>query len=66
MRRVFGFLFLSAMLAASLYVLYMQAFVSDVIEGQYLYGAGFFGSVAAAAIWYDFIAPLLRGSNEGK
>lgn len=64
MRRFFGLLLLLAMLVASLYVLYMQAFVSPTIKGEWLLGAGFFATFAIGSIWVEFIAPLLRGKSE--
>lgn len=64
MRRLLSFIFASAMVIAAGYVLYMQASHSDVIKGEWLYGAGVFGTIGVIWLWVDFIAPLLGQTKD--
>ena len=57
-RKTIGLLMALGLVGASGYVLYLQAFYSRVIEGQYLFAAGTFGIVGLVWLWVDYIGPL--------
>ena len=65
MRKLLIFLFGAALIFGSLYVLYLQFFVSTVIRGTTLMGAGFCLTMGFYLLWDDFIAPFFnRKSGE--
>lgn len=63
-RKLIGLLLALGMIGGSGYILYMQAFHSSVIKGEWLYGAAIFGFLGLAWLWADYIGPLLGFKHE--
>jgi hypothetical protein len=64
-RLVLSFVVASAFLATGLYVLFLQAFMTEFSTVR---GVGFgivFAFIGGAWLWADFIQPMLRGEKVG-
>jgi len=62
---VICFVVASGLLAAGLYLLYMEAFVARIISGQAIGIGATLAFVGGAWLWVDFVGPILRGENLG-
>lgn len=60
MRQTVSLLVSCALLIGGLWLLYMQLFISPVIKGWFLMGAGFLIVVGGAWLFGDFVLPIFR------
>jgi hypothetical protein len=63
MRRLISFVLAIALLAAGLYLLFLQLFVSSRLNWHALDAAGALITLGACWLWEDFIGPWLRGDG---